>query len=192
VRTLPTTMIRVLDPFAPLFSKRVCQHVRVLLLVGAFPQPRAKGPRTLPYVRRGSGPREAIPSLPDRVFSHASWSSREASRVLLRLLVRTFSPEEPLVLGIDETLERCWEKKIRASPAPQTGQMGRPRLKCERAYRTSRWSPKILPPSGGLSRLPTGTVIKGSAAGVGGALNRDGLLCGVMAKVELKNVRKES
>jgi hypothetical protein len=33
---------------------------------------------------------------------------------LLRLLVRTFSPEEPLVLGIDETLERRWRKKIRA------------------------------------------------------------------------------
>ena len=49
-----------------------------------------------------------------RVLSRASWSSREASRILLRLLVGAFVPEEPLVLGIDETLERRWGMKIRA------------------------------------------------------------------------------
>jgi hypothetical protein len=31
MRTLPTTMIQVLAPFAPLFSKSVWQHVQVLL-----------------------------------------------------------------------------------------------------------------------------------------------------------------
>ncbi len=31
MRTLPTEMIRVLAPFAPLFSKRVWQHAQVLL-----------------------------------------------------------------------------------------------------------------------------------------------------------------
>jgi len=30
MRTLPTTMIRVLAPFAPLFSKCVWQHVQLL------------------------------------------------------------------------------------------------------------------------------------------------------------------
>jgi hypothetical protein len=29
--TLPTTMIRVLAPFAPLFSERVFEHVQVLV-----------------------------------------------------------------------------------------------------------------------------------------------------------------
>ena len=38
MRTLPDTMIRVLSPFAPLFSRRVWQHVR-LLLVGAILAP---------------------------------------------------------------------------------------------------------------------------------------------------------
>ena len=47
-----------------------------------------------------------------RVLSRAVWSSREASRVLLSLLVETFAPDGPLVLGIDETLERRWGKKI--------------------------------------------------------------------------------
>jgi hypothetical protein len=43
MRTLPETMIRVLSPFAPLFSRRVWQHVR-LLLVGAILAP---GKRTV-------------------------------------------------------------------------------------------------------------------------------------------------
>jgi len=48
-----------------------------------------------------------------RVLSRASWSSLKASRVLLGLLVEVFVPEgDPLVVGIDETLERRWGKKI--------------------------------------------------------------------------------
>ena len=35
MRTLPTQMIRVLLPFAPLFSKRIWQHAQ-LLLIGAL------------------------------------------------------------------------------------------------------------------------------------------------------------
>jgi hypothetical protein len=50
-----------------------------------------------------------------RVLNRASWSSREVSRVLLGLLVKVFVPEGgPLVVGIDETLERRWGKKIAA------------------------------------------------------------------------------
>ncbi len=50
-----------------------------------------------------------------RVLSHASWSSVKASRILLRSLVEVFVPEgDPLVVGIDETLERRYGKKIAA------------------------------------------------------------------------------
>jgi hypothetical protein len=50
-----------------------------------------------------------------RVLSHASWSSVKASRVLLGLLVEMFVPEgAPLIVGIDETLERRWGRKIAA------------------------------------------------------------------------------
>ncbi|MCA1838559.1 MAG: transposase, partial [Actinobacteria bacterium] len=50
-----------------------------------------------------------------RVLSRVAWSSREVSRVLLGLLVRTFlSDGEPLVIGVDETLERRKGKKIAA------------------------------------------------------------------------------
>ena len=52
--------------------------------------------------------------LPPRVLNRAAWSGRETSRVLLGLLVRTFVPSGPLVIGVDETLERRWGKKITA------------------------------------------------------------------------------
>jgi DDE superfamily endonuclease len=112
MHTLPTPMIQVLAPFAPLFSKSVFQHVQ-LLLVGAILAP---GKRTVASALRAV-------SLEDerrfcryhRVLNRAVWSSREASRVLLGLLVEAFVPEgEPLVLGIDETLERRRGKKISA------------------------------------------------------------------------------
>ena len=50
-----------------------------------------------------------------RVLSCASWSSLAASRVLLGLLVEAFVPEgAPLIVGIDETLERRYGRKILA------------------------------------------------------------------------------
>lgn len=50
-----------------------------------------------------------------RILNRAVWSGREAGRVLPGLLVGTFVPDgEPLVIGVDETLERRWGKKIAA------------------------------------------------------------------------------
>jgi hypothetical protein len=112
VRTLPKEMIRVLAPFAPLFSERVWQHVQ-LLLAGTILAP---GKRTVASALRAVGlEQERRFCRYHRVLSRAVWSSREASRVLLRLLIEAFVPEGgPLVLGIDETLERRRGKKISA------------------------------------------------------------------------------
>jgi hypothetical protein len=49
-----------------------------------------------------------------RLLSRASCSTREASRLLLGLLVEAFIPDGPLVVGVDETLERRQGKKIAA------------------------------------------------------------------------------
>jgi DDE superfamily endonuclease len=111
MRTLSETMIGVLAPFAPLFSERIWRNVQVLL-AGAILTPRE---RTVGSALRAMGlDQEKRFHRYHRVLSRASWSSREASRVLLRLLAETFVPECPLVLGIDETLERRWGKKIAA------------------------------------------------------------------------------
>jgi hypothetical protein len=111
MRTLPTTMVQVLAPFVPLFSERVWAHVR-LLLAGAILAP---GKRTVASALRAVGlQQERRFCRYHRVLSRASWSSRQASRALLGLLVETFVPEGPLVVGIDETLERRRGKKIAA------------------------------------------------------------------------------
>jgi hypothetical protein len=112
VRTLPPKMVQVLASFAPLFSKRVFRHAQVLL-VGAILAP---GTRTVSSALRAMGlDRERRFHRYHRVLSRASWSSRKASRVMLGLLVEAFVPEgSPLVVGIDETLERRYGKKISA------------------------------------------------------------------------------
>ena len=111
MRTLPKEMVQILAPFAPLFSGRVWQHAQVLL-AGAILAP---GKRTVGSALRAMGlDRERRFHRYHRVLSRASWSSRTASRVLLGLLVETFVPDGPLVLGVDETLERRRGKKIAA------------------------------------------------------------------------------
>jgi hypothetical protein len=112
MHTLPTEMIRVFAPFAPLFSKRVFQHVQVLLM-GAILSP---GKRTVSSALRAMGlDQQKRFHRYHRVLSRAVWSSGEASRVLLELLVEAFVPEgDPLVVGVDETLERRQGKEISA------------------------------------------------------------------------------
>src|SRR4029450_11742075 len=112
MRTLPTQMIRVLLPFVPLFSKRVWQHAQVLL-AGAILAP---GARTVSSALRAMGlDQEKRFHRYHRVLSCASWSSLAASRVLLGLLLEAFVPEgAPLIVGIDETLERRYGRKISA------------------------------------------------------------------------------
>ncbi len=111
MRTLPAIMIGVLAPFAPLFSARVFEHVGVLV-AGAILAP---GKRTVASALRAMGlQKERNFCRYHRVLSRAVWSGREASRVLLTLLVEAFVPNGPLVVGIDETLERRRGKKITA------------------------------------------------------------------------------
>src|SRR5215204_441162 len=111
MRTLPATMIQILSPFAPLFSKCIWQHAQVLL-AGAILAP---GRRTVSSALRAVGldQQERFHRY-HRVLSRATWSPTKASRILLGALVQTFTPEGPLVVGIDETLERRRGRKIAA------------------------------------------------------------------------------
>jgi hypothetical protein len=105
-------MLHLLKPFMPLFSKRVWPYAQVLV-AGAILAP---GKRTVSAALRamGLGQTEQFQRY-HRVLNRATWSGREASRVLLGLLVKTFVPSSsPLVIGVDETLERRWGKKIAA------------------------------------------------------------------------------
>ena len=109
---LPTDMVALLAPFAPLFSRPVWRHVQVLL-VGAILAP---GRRMISSALRAVG-RDTLPQFQryHRVLNRAAWSSLAASRILLGLLVVTFAPSGPLVVGIDETIERRRGPKITAA-----------------------------------------------------------------------------
>jgi hypothetical protein len=111
VRTLPPKMVQALVPFAPLFSRRVFRHAQ-MLLIGAILAP---GARTVSSALRAMGlDQHKRFHRYHRVLSRARWSSREASRILLGLLLEAFVGQGPLILGIDETLERRYGKKISA------------------------------------------------------------------------------
>jgi hypothetical protein len=101
---LPTDIMRVLRPFAQVFSERVWDWVQVLV-VGAILAP---GQRTVTSVLRVMGlSQEAQFQNYHRVLNRATWSSQALSPLLLHLLVCAFVPNDaPVIVGIDETIER--------------------------------------------------------------------------------------
>ena len=109
--TLPPPMVAALAAFVPAFSPRVWRHAQVLL-AGALLAP---AQRTVAAALRVMGlARTAQFHRSHRVLSRARWSGLALSRVLLRLLVTTFAPSGPLLVGIDETVERRRGAKIAA------------------------------------------------------------------------------
>lgn len=98
--------------FAPVFSDRAWTHA-VLLVVGAILSPEK---RTVTAALRVMGLSEEKQfGKYHRVLSRAVWSSRELSRILLGLLITVLlSADSPLLIVIDETLERRQGAKIRA------------------------------------------------------------------------------
>jgi hypothetical protein len=101
----------ILITFTPVFSRPVWRHAQVLL-VGTILAP---GQRMVSSVLRVLG-LDHLSSFQTyhRVLNRAVWSSLTVSRLLLGLLVAAFAPEGPLVVGIDETIERRRGAKIAA------------------------------------------------------------------------------
>jgi hypothetical protein len=108
---VPKEFAVFMTTFAPLFTKRVWQHVQVLL-VGTILTPDR---RTVTAALRVMGLAH-VKSFPQyhRVLNRAVWSSMEGSRLLLHLLVHTLARTGPLVMGLDDTIERRRGAKIRA------------------------------------------------------------------------------
>jgi hypothetical protein len=110
--TLPKRIIQVLRHFETVFSERVWEWAKVLL-IGAILVP---GERTVAAILRvmGCADEKQFQNY-HRVLNRAKWSSRELSRVLLVLLVHLFvAGNEPMILGLDETIERRRGRKIAA------------------------------------------------------------------------------
>jgi hypothetical protein len=111
VLPLPEAIIAVLGCFAPLFSQPVWRHVRVLV-VGAL---LCQGARTVTAVLRVMGLKgEKRFGKYHRVLSRARWSGLMGARMLLGLLVALLPAGWPILMGIDETIERRQGRKIQA------------------------------------------------------------------------------
>src|SRR3954468_21162599 len=108
--TLPAELAFLILAFRPLFSQRVWACAQILL-IGAILAP---GKRTVTSALRVMG-------LSDehhfqnyhRALNRAVWNCRHAGLVLLRMLLTAFVPSGPLVLGLDDTIERRWGARIR-------------------------------------------------------------------------------
>jgi hypothetical protein len=112
MEALPREIVRILRIFEDVFSERIWDWVQVLV-VGAILTP---GQRTVASVLRVMGlSDERQYQNYHRGLNRARWSSRELSRRLLAVLVRIFvSAEGPVLVGLDETIERRRGAKIAA------------------------------------------------------------------------------
>jgi hypothetical protein len=108
---LPAEMTAFLAPFAPLFTPSVWYHAQVLV-IGAVLTP---GQRTVTAILSVMGLRQN-PHFQNyhRVLNRARWSSRAISQRLLLVLIQVFVPHGPIILGLDDTVERRRGKKIAA------------------------------------------------------------------------------
>ena len=110
--SLPDGIMHVLKAFEPGFSARVWEHVKVLE-AGAILAP---GKRTVTSVLRVMGlGQERLFGNYHRVLNRATWSIWAMSGILLKLLVAAFVAEdEPIVIGLDDHIERRRGAKIAA------------------------------------------------------------------------------
>jgi hypothetical protein len=110
-RLVPTRLAAWMQPFQKGFTAPTWQHVLVLI-VGAILTP---GRRTVTAALRVTGLAQD-PHFTNyhRVLNRNCWSSRRIARCLLRLLIDALVPAGPVIIGLDDTLERRWGAKIKA------------------------------------------------------------------------------
>ena len=108
---LPELIITLLTPFAPLFTRPSWAHAQVLLLGAIL----CRGPRTVASVLRvmGLGTERRFEKY-HRVLSRARWSGLQGAKILLGLLITLLPAGWPILVGVDETLERRRGRKIKA------------------------------------------------------------------------------
>jgi hypothetical protein len=98
-------------PFRCHFTAAAWRHVLVPV-GGALLGP---GRRTVAAALRVMGLGEAAGfAAYHRVLSHGHWCSRALAHRLLLLLVTAFVPDGPVVVGLDDTIERRWGARIAA------------------------------------------------------------------------------
>jgi hypothetical protein len=107
----PAILAQWMAPFQALFTRPTWQNLLVLVAGSIL----APGRRTVTSALSIMGLREKTTFTNfHRVLNRNRWSGRASARCLLTLLITTFVPNGPVVIGIDDTIERRWGAKIKA------------------------------------------------------------------------------
>lgn len=108
---LTTEILTLLTVFASEFSLPTWKNIQVLL-TGAI---LCRGPRRISSVLRVMG-LASIRNFSNyhRVLSRAEWNGLALAKILLGLLIKLFPESWPILIAVDETLERRRGKKIKA------------------------------------------------------------------------------
>src|SRR3954469_14617561 len=109
--TPPAEVGAVLAAFAPLFTEPSWLRAQALLC-GVLLAP---ANHTLTAALRVLG-LAGEPGFQNyhRLLNRARWSARQAAQVLLGLLVEAFTPSGPVIVGLDDTIERRRGRKLSA------------------------------------------------------------------------------
>jgi len=110
---IPTMLdiINVLECFAPVFSARVWQNAEILLIGAILCGKERTVAAILRVMGLGNDPHFVNYH---RVLSKARWSGLQAAKILLGLLVALVPVDLPIIIGVDDTIERRKGKKIKA------------------------------------------------------------------------------
>jgi DDE superfamily endonuclease len=107
----PSTTGRLLAPFRCLFTRPTLRRLETMAAGVLL----ASGQRTVAAALRAVGKGgEAGFSGFHRVLNAARWSALEGARLLLLLIVAAFVPAGPVVIGLDDTIERRKGSRIAA------------------------------------------------------------------------------
>ena len=108
---VPPFLIDWLEPFRGAFSSPTWRLVLVLVM-GALLAP---GKRTVSACLRVTGRAmcETFSSY-HQVLNRARWDPRDLARRLVLLLVARLAGQGPIIIGLDDTIERRWGARINA------------------------------------------------------------------------------
>ena len=108
---VPQILRQWLQAWRACFTAPSWEHVLVLVM-GALLSP---GKRTVTSCLRMTGRAEAANFATfHQILNRARWSSRAVARRLLDIIVERLVPDGPVVIGMDDTIERRWGRRISA------------------------------------------------------------------------------
>lgn len=108
---IPPEIQVVLGAFSPLFTAPVCQNATVLA-IGAI---LCIGKRTVTSALKVMGLKDDVHFTNyHRVLNRAKWNTLQGAKILLGLIIFLIPAGSPLVISVDETIERRKGKKIKA------------------------------------------------------------------------------